>query len=61
MQVLLASVQWGLENDSMIEWTLFFEQHFAKFRQDPHIPWKLDGSSFLWPQCPGDRLSKDQL
>jgi hypothetical protein len=46
MQVLLACGQWGIENDSMIEWMSFYEEHIAKFRQGPHIPWKLNGSSF---------------
>jgi hypothetical protein len=45
MQVLLACGQWGIENDSMIEWIPIYEEHFAKFRQDTHISWKLDGSS----------------
>jgi hypothetical protein len=45
MQVLLACGQWGLDNDSMTEWMQFYEEHFAKFRQGPQIPWKLDGSS----------------
>jgi hypothetical protein len=38
MQILLACGQWGLENESIMEWMPFSEEHFAKFRQGPHIP-----------------------
>jgi hypothetical protein len=61
MQVLLSCGQWGLENDFMSEWMPFYEEHFAKFRQVPLTPWKLDGSSFLWPYWPEDKLCRDQL
>jgi hypothetical protein len=46
MHVLLACGQWGLENDSIIEWMSFYEEHFAKFRQGPQIPGNCMGALF---------------
>jgi hypothetical protein len=43
---LIACVQWGLENESMMELMPFYEEHFSKFMHGPHIPGNWTGALF---------------